>query len=463
MGLPLNVLVLEDNPDDAELMLAELKRAGFDVKARCVDSEAEFLRALDERPAIILADFQLPRFDAMAALDLVRKRRIDAPFIIVSGAVSEEVAVECMKRGAADYLLKDRLTRLGPAVRQALEAKHLREEQRRADEARRESEARYRSLSDDVMESSAVGMLIIGKDGKVAWANRAAHRYFGLPADSATGADHRQLLGTKLKGAVEDGPAFERIVLSTYEDNTYHEVFHCHVLPGPGRRERWLEHSSQPINLGLYAGGRIEHYTDITELKSAERSAAKAGRELDERLSEAVEDLLNAAEQTVEASATPGEFAQVFRMRAQALRRLFSVASGHEPGPADMRELAETAAAAITGHSGRMDLEGPTLTISAGAAPGAARALLNVIGEARRAPRGQEPDHRLAFRWERVAAESAPGELILRLCDAGEPAPKGRKVHDVPAPKGTSKGGSAPVQADAKVLAQISIPLSAVP
>jgi hypothetical protein len=268
-------------------------------------------------------------------------------------------------------------------------------------------------------------------------------------------------VSAKLKPAVEDGEGFERIVLATYEDNTYNEVFHCHILAGPGRRERWLEHCSQPINLGLYAGGRIEHYTDITELKSAERSAAKVSQELDHRLSEAVEDLLTTAEHTVETSATPGQFAQEFRMRAQALRRLFSVASGHQQGPADMRELAETAGAAITGHSGQVSLEGPAMMIAAGAAPGAARALLNVIGEARRGSGGVEADHRLAFRWERISAESAPGELLVRLFDAVVPGTGG--AGGKKGQTGNGDRGAAGGEDGDKVLAQISIPLTGVP
>ena len=135
----LQVLILEDHEDDTALMLRELHREGFTLVWEWVQNESEYLARLQERNFdLILADYSLPQFDALRALEVVRGRAIDVPFIIVSGSISEEVAVHCMKQGAADYLLKDRLSRLGPAVTQALRAKQLRDENRRAEKAERE-------------------------------------------------------------------------------------------------------------------------------------------------------------------------------------------------------------------------------------------------------------------------------------------------------------------------------------
>lgn len=105
---------------DAELMVHELRRAGFDPQWQRVDTEADFLAHLDQKLDIILADYSLPQFDAQRALEHLNQRGLDVPFIIVSGCIGEERAVECMKSGATDYLLKDRLTRLGQAVRKGL-------------------------------------------------------------------------------------------------------------------------------------------------------------------------------------------------------------------------------------------------------------------------------------------------------------------------------------------------------
>jgi len=135
----LHVLILEDHEDDAALMLRELRREGYTLEWDWVQTEAEYLARLQEHNFdLILADYSLPQFDALRALDVVRTRALDVPFIIVSGSISEEVAVDCMKQGAADYLLKDRLSRLGPAVTQALRARQLRDEKRRAEKAERE-------------------------------------------------------------------------------------------------------------------------------------------------------------------------------------------------------------------------------------------------------------------------------------------------------------------------------------
>jgi len=134
MTPPLHLLILEDCEADAELMLHELRRAGFDPQWQRVDTEADFLAHLDSELDVILADYSLPQFDAQRALELLKIRGLDVPFIIVSGCIGEERAVECMKYGATDYLLKDRLTRLGQAVRKGLEEKLLRAERQRAEE-----------------------------------------------------------------------------------------------------------------------------------------------------------------------------------------------------------------------------------------------------------------------------------------------------------------------------------------
>src|SRR5206468_8021857 len=131
----LSVLVLEDRASDAELMVRELQRSGYDPTWRRVDTEREYREALDEPPDVILADYSLPQFDAGEALRLLQDRNLDVPFVVVTGILGEEAAVDCMKRGAADYVLKDRMARLGQAVQRALSEKALRDERQRTLEA----------------------------------------------------------------------------------------------------------------------------------------------------------------------------------------------------------------------------------------------------------------------------------------------------------------------------------------
>ena len=134
MPTSLNLLLLEDCPADAELMIEMLREAGFEPNCRRVDSKEAYLRELNQPPDFILSDFSMPQFNARDALQLMNERGLDIPFIIVSGCIGEDMAVECMKAGATDYLLKDRLARLGHSVTQALERRRLIEERRQAEQ-----------------------------------------------------------------------------------------------------------------------------------------------------------------------------------------------------------------------------------------------------------------------------------------------------------------------------------------
>jgi two-component system cell cycle sensor histidine kinase/response regulator CckA len=148
MSDDIRVLIVEDSPDDAELIARELRRAGFNPEWQRVETEEEYLSCLVAEPEVILADSCLPQFDGLRALDLLQQRGFDIPFLLVSGSVGEDRAVEAMKRGVYDYILKDRLARLGEAVRRALDQRRLRDDSARATEALRRSEEHYRLISE---------------------------------------------------------------------------------------------------------------------------------------------------------------------------------------------------------------------------------------------------------------------------------------------------------------------------
>ncbi|MEP6896572.1 MAG: PAS domain S-box protein, partial [Chloroflexota bacterium] len=146
MNSPLNVLFVEDSADDAQLVMLQLEQEGLTANCRRVDSEAEFIAALDPPPDLILSDFAMPHFDGLHALRIVRERPLDIPFILISGKIGEELAVDAIKQGADDYIMKDRLGRLGSAVKSVLNQKRLRAEKARADLALRHGEERYRNI-----------------------------------------------------------------------------------------------------------------------------------------------------------------------------------------------------------------------------------------------------------------------------------------------------------------------------
>ncbi len=132
MQHPLRALIAEDNLADAELIVRELQQAGYALEWQRVDSEAAYVAHLHRGWDIVLSDYDMPQFSGFRALALLQEHGPEIPFIIISGVIGEEKAVEAMKLGATDYFLKDRLTRLGPAVEQALTQYQLRRERKRA-------------------------------------------------------------------------------------------------------------------------------------------------------------------------------------------------------------------------------------------------------------------------------------------------------------------------------------------
>src|SRR5438132_4550977 len=148
MAIPVHVLILDGSQADADLMVHELRQAGFDPAWQRVVSETDFLTHLYHSPApdLILSDYTLPQFDVTRALQWLREQELDIPLILVAGNISEDIAVAAMREGAADYLLKGRLARLGPAVASVLDQKRLRGEKRHADQTLEVSEERFRAL-----------------------------------------------------------------------------------------------------------------------------------------------------------------------------------------------------------------------------------------------------------------------------------------------------------------------------
>lgn len=149
----LKVLHLEDSELDHQLMVAHLQRGGLDVQAERVDSESGFIDALDHEWDAIVSDYNLPGFSGLMALDMVKMRGRDIPFVLVSGEIGEDTAVEAMRNGASDYLIKNNLMRLVPALQRAIEAAQTRRARERADIELGQSQQRLRELAQHLQTS----------------------------------------------------------------------------------------------------------------------------------------------------------------------------------------------------------------------------------------------------------------------------------------------------------------------
>jgi diguanylate cyclase (GGDEF)-like protein/PAS domain S-box-containing protein len=198
----LRILLVEDVPEDAEITLRELRRGGLEFELRRVDSADDLTReCIDFAPDVVLSDFALPRFDGMSALGIVRRMRPDLPFIFVSGRIGEETAIESLRGGASDYVLKTNLARLPAAIRRALQ-----DAAERA--ALRETEAALR-LRDRAVEASPNPVMIVSAtepDMPLVYVNRAFERSTGYSRAEAIGRNCRFL-----QGEDRDQPELDRI------------------------------------------------------------------------------------------------------------------------------------------------------------------------------------------------------------------------------------------------------------
>ena len=254
MRHPMRLLLVEDDPHDAERVLHALEDAGYTITARRVETEAGFRAALEPAPDLVIADYSLPQFDGLRALQLLRDTGLDIPFIVVTGAF-EDAAVEAVRRGADHYLIKDRLDRLGSAVERALEAQRLRREARAAEQALREAEGRFHNL----FEGTHAGMLLIDPvDGRVLDANQAACTHYGYP--------RAQFLRKALRDL--HGPALERAALVAAAAGRTQRFDLQHQPAGGVVRE--IELDIGPIDL---QGRTLLHVIvhDITDRRHAEQ------------------------------------------------------------------------------------------------------------------------------------------------------------------------------------------------
>ncbi|MGH9454965.1 MAG: PAS domain S-box protein, partial [Terriglobia bacterium] len=271
---PLRVLILENEPADAELCLRELTRAGFLLQARVAQDRAEFERAISASPPdIVLADFNLPGWNGMEALEVLREKGLDAPLILVSGALGEESAVDCIKRGATDYVLKNHLARLSFAVQRALDDRRLRDDRASAQAALRKEEERCRAL----IQNSADGIVLIDAQGTIVFTSHTNNHILGYTAQERLGKSAFELIHP------EDMSRIKKIFASLAgrpESRAVTEVRYRVKTGG----WRWLECIATNLLADPSVTGVVINYRDISERKEAEREIRALNEELEQRV-----------------------------------------------------------------------------------------------------------------------------------------------------------------------------------
>lgn len=275
MNKPLRLLLIEDSEQDAELLLREMSRAGYDVQAERVDSAEALKLALGRQPwDLVISDYVIPGFGGLEALDLCRQNDLSAPFIVVSGQIGEDIAVTTMKAGADDYLMKDRLARLAPAVARALSQAEVRSAHKLANEALRESEERFRQLAENI--GAAFFMFdrpTNDSPGTVSYVSPAFERIWGHPA-SGLFRDPDQWIKTVHP---EDRPDLTKNLPEMSRRN-FKTEFRIICMD----RIRWIHYRTFPVTDHegkVYRVAAIAE--DISERKKAEETLAANARQLE--------------------------------------------------------------------------------------------------------------------------------------------------------------------------------------
>ncbi|MDE1922995.1 MAG: EAL domain-containing protein [Gammaproteobacteria bacterium] len=269
MPEPVKVLVLEDRIEDLELVLRCLRKGGLDCDTCRVETVVEFTAALDGfRPDLILSDYTLPGFDGRDALRIARERRPDAPYIFVSGTIGEERAIDALRQGATDYVFKDNLSRLVPAIRRAMDEARERDSRRHAQRELARSEERFRSIAAAAQE----WIWETDADGVIRFCSPAVEAILGHAPEELIGSRYFDLVADGTAGALEDSLRAEANSGRTWRDL---EMQLEHKDGGL----RWLDVSAMPIvdPQGAVVGFRGLS-RDVTERRRHERHIARLCR-----------------------------------------------------------------------------------------------------------------------------------------------------------------------------------------
>jgi PAS domain S-box-containing protein len=259
----LRVLMVEDSEDDVLLIISELKKGGYNPVYERVETAAAMKKDFKEKQwDIILCAYKLPKFNAPSAITLLKETNIDIPIIIVSGTIGEETALECMRLGAHDYIMKNNLSRLCPVIARELEEADSRTKRKQAEEALREGEEKYRTILENIED----GYYEVDLKGNFTFFNTSMCRIFGYPQEEMMGMNNRQY--TDAENAKKLFQAFNKV----YRTGEPTKEFDWQIIRKDGTK-RYIEAS---VSLQKDSSGKPRGFKgiirDITERKRVEEA-----------------------------------------------------------------------------------------------------------------------------------------------------------------------------------------------
>lgn len=441
----LRVLIVEDSIDDADLLLLELERGDYELQHRRVDTAADMRHALTEQAwDVVLSDFSMPTFSAPQALALLKEMNVDIPFLIVSGTIGEDIAVDALRAGAHDFMVKGRLARLIPAVERELREAANRKSQRDTEVSQRSTEARFRGI----METATDAVVSTDQRGHIDYANPGAEKMFGYAAGELLGKSLKalmtpQTLDSHLEGlmqylAMDGGPSS-----GTTNDLT-------------GRRK---DGSEFPLDLsfGKWTANGQRHFAaimrDVTDRKKVEAQllvadrmvavgtlAAGMAHEINNPLASVVANVEMAMQDLAEASQPNGATAAMLDRIAEELRdardgaervrhivrdlKIFSRGEDEKSGPVDVQRVMESTlrmAANELRHRAHIMKDYQPVPCIEGSEAKLGQVFMNLLVNAAQAmPEGAADKNEI-----RISTRSEGGKVVVEVTDTGQGIPPG--------------------------------------